>query len=78
MIAERVRDVMSDLFGVPRDAIDAHASPKTIPQWDSLQHLNLVLALEQEFEIQFSTEEISAMTDFTQVVETVEQRLAQP
>jgi acyl carrier protein len=34
------------------------SSPDNITSWDSLQHLNLVLALEQEFQVQFSPEEI--------------------
>jgi len=33
-------------------------SPDNIANWDSLQHLNLVLALEQEFNVQFTPEEI--------------------
>jgi acyl carrier protein len=34
------------------------SSPDNIANWDSLQHLNLVLALEQEFNVQFTPEEI--------------------
>lgn len=37
------------------------SSPDTIPTWDSLQHLNLVLALEQEFRIQFTPEEVEQL-----------------
>ena len=37
------------------------ASPETIPTWDSLQHLNLVLALEEEFRIQFTPEEVEQL-----------------
>jgi acyl carrier protein len=37
------------------------SSPETVPTWDSLQHLNLVLALEQEFRIQFTPEEVEQL-----------------
>lgn len=75
MIEERVRAVMSDLFGIAPDEIGADASPQTLENWDSLQHLNLALALEQEFDIQFTTDEIAAMTDFSHTVALVEKRV---
>lgn len=58
---ERVRQIFADIFGVPLECILPESSPETIETWDSLQHLNLVLALEQEFEVQFSPEEIETL-----------------
>ena len=42
-------------------------SQKNCPEWDSVNHLNLVIALEAEFDVVFEPEEISAMTDFSVV-----------
>jgi acyl carrier protein len=61
LTAERVRRIVSAVLGVPADAIDDQTSPDTIPAWDSMQHLQLVLALEQEFGVEFAVEEIEAM-----------------
>ncbi len=36
--------------------------PQTNPLWDSVAHLNLVLALEAEFDVAFSTAEIPQLT----------------
>ncbi len=58
---DRVRGIFSDIFQVPLADVTAQSSPDTIPNWDSLQHLNLVLALEQEFHIQFTPEEIEQL-----------------
>ena len=58
---DRVRGIFSDIFQVPLADVTAQSSPDTIPNWDSLQHLNLVLALEQEFQIQFTPEEIEQL-----------------
>jgi acyl carrier protein len=58
---DRVRGIFSDIFQVPLDEIRPESSPDTIPNWDSLQHLNLVLALEQEFNMQFNPEEIEQL-----------------
>jgi len=35
-----------------------NVSVDTVEKWDSLQHLNLVLVLEEEFNISFSDQEI--------------------
>jgi acyl carrier protein len=40
------------------EQVKPESSPDNISTWDSLQHLNLVLALEQEFRVEFSPEEI--------------------
>jgi acyl carrier protein len=60
-VRERVHTVVSSILGIPRDRIVDDTSPDTVPTWDSMQHLQLVLALEQEFGQQFLVEEIEAM-----------------
>ena len=60
-ILEQVRQLASDIFGVPAERIGADSSPDNIETWDSMQHLNLVLALEERFSIQLSPEEMEQM-----------------
>lgn len=58
---DQVRGIASDIFSVPADKITADSSPQTIESWDSMQHLNLVLAVEEKFGVQLSPEEIEQM-----------------
>ncbi|MGA2713511.1 MAG: acyl carrier protein [Bryobacteraceae bacterium] len=58
---ERTRAIVADIFEVPLEQVLPTSSPDTIETWDSLRHLNMVLALEQEFGIQFSPEEIEQL-----------------
>lgn len=58
---DQVRTIASDIFSVPADKITADSSPQTIENWDSMQHLNLVLAVEEKFGVQLSPEEIEQM-----------------
>jgi acyl carrier protein len=69
---------VSAVLGVPAEDIDDHTSPDTVPRWDSMQHLQLVLALEQEFGVAFEVEEIEAMQRFGVIVGLLEQRLPPP
>ncbi|MGA8270729.1 MAG: hypothetical protein WB919_04160, partial [Candidatus Sulfotelmatobacter sp.] len=47
-ILDTVRQVASDIFAVRVESIGLDSSPATIEAWDSMQHLNLVLALEEK------------------------------
>lgn len=73
-VRERVQNVVSSVLGIPRDRILDDTSPDTVPAWDSMQHLQLVLALEQEFGAQFEVEEIEAMQRVGVIVGLLEER----
>jgi acyl carrier protein len=58
---ERIRQLVADVFGLALENISPASSPDSIETWDSLHHLDLVLALEQEFGTQFTPEEIEQL-----------------
>lgn len=58
---DRIHTVVSQVFGVSSDDISDASSPDTIPGWNSLAHLNLVLALEAEFGVALSPEDTMEM-----------------
>jgi len=47
--ADSIRQIAGDVFKVPVEGVSLSSSPDTIESWDSMHHLELVLALEQEF-----------------------------
>ena len=53
-IEDRIKNVMSAVFEISIEEINDESSPDTIELWDSLKHLNLVIALEEEFNVQFT------------------------
>lgn len=63
LIETRVYSIVSDLFNVPTASLTPTSSGETIQLWDSVGHLNLVLALEGEFGVRFSPEQIDEMVD---------------
>jgi len=69
---EQVRNVASDIFGIPGDKITAESSPETIENWDSMQHLNLVLAIEEKFRVQLEPADIEQMKNIGAVAALVE------
>jgi acyl carrier protein len=77
VLEERIKDVMAKVFGVSADAIGAATSSQTVERWDSLGHMNLCLALEEEFGIELDVEQVSSMTSYEQVVTAVGTALGQ-
>ena len=75
---EQVRSVASDIFGIPADKISADSSPETIENWDSMQHLNLVLAVEEKFGVQLNPEDIEQMKNIGAVAKLVEKLQSAP
>jgi acyl carrier protein len=69
---EQVRNIASDIFGVPATKITAESSPETIENWESMQHLNLVLAIEEKFGVQLDPEDIEQMKNIGAVAALVE------
>ena len=54
-VLSRVREIASDVLQAD---VTAESSPETIENWDSVHHLNLVLALEEEYGFEFLPEEM--------------------
>jgi len=78
MIEDRVRKVMAKVFGMDEVQIGKDAAPWTIEQWDSLRHMNLVVALEEEFSVRFTDQQIDEMLNLPLIVMTLKELGAKP
>lgn len=56
-----VEGIIGDVLDVPVGKITDETSPDTLDRWDSLQHLNIIMALEEAFRVSFTTDEITQM-----------------
>jgi acyl carrier protein len=61
---EALKLVMATVLKVDAVAIDSEASMDTIESWDSLRHMNLVLALEDEFKVTIPDEDAGNITSY--------------
>ena len=68
---------MEDIFGVPADKIPDNAEPSMIETWDSLKHMMLLLALEEEFDIRFSDEEMVEMLSLPIIIDVISAKCAE-
>lgn len=64
----RIKSVMVSVFEVDSSQINNDTSPDTLESWDSLKHMNLILALEEEFGVEFDDDDIIDMINFKMIV----------
>jgi acyl carrier protein len=57
-IRDKVKRVMAATFRVSAEQIPDDATPQNVAGWDSLGHIELMLALEMEFGVPLPTEKI--------------------
>ena len=70
-LLEQVTTIIRDVFGDDEVTVTETSSAEDVDGWDSLMHLNLVIALEKRFGIRFSTAEISLMKEEGQNLGTI-------
>ena len=58
---DRLYQVLGDVLGVEPSTLAEDSSPETVAQWDSLNHLMVVSAVEGEFDVRISIDEAVAM-----------------
>ena len=60
-LESKLKDVFSEVFDYPKGSINDNLSHNELPQWDSLSHISLVIALEETFNISFEPDEMEKM-----------------
>lgn len=70
-LQDRLRQVFVDTLELG-DGVDvANLNYRDIPEWDSLGHMTLVAAIEDEFDVQLDTEQVIGLSSFKIAVETL-------
>lgn len=60
---EQVQDVFRDVFDDPSLILKDEMTADDIIGWDSLAHINLIIAIERRLRVRFATAEISRLKD---------------
>ncbi|MQC26217.1 MAG: acyl carrier protein [Chloroflexi bacterium] len=69
---DQVRSTLAEVFDVDSAEINAEAQFGDLPKWDSMGHMDLMLALESAFGVQISAETISQLTSVPAILTHVD------
>jgi len=65
---EKVFTIVSSVVCVPKETITEASSSDNVEAWDSLKHINLILALEEAFGVQFDDEIIPELNSVDKIL----------
>ena len=74
-IFNKVQDIFRDIFDEEDLVIDDSSSSDDIEDWDSLNHINLVSAIEKEFKIRFALGELQTLKDVGAMIDLMVQKI---
>ena len=74
---DKIKQTMAAVFSIDVSEISDNASPEIIENWDSLRHMNLLVALEEEFKIEFTDKEIVSVINFLSLKTIINDKISQ-
>jgi acyl carrier protein len=77
-LLNRVRHVLQDIFLDDRLVITEDTKLAEIPQWDSMLHVTLIMALENEFSVRLNAREASQSVAVRPILDLLERKSNQP
>ena len=60
----KLKQIFADVFGVDSSPVGENSSVDTIEKWDSFNHMKLVLALEEQYNVKFQTNQTIEMLSY--------------
>lgn len=73
-ITERLNDVFRDVFGDDSITVCDATTSDDIEDWDSIEHINLIGAVEDEFGLRFKMREVSGMKNVGEMIDIISER----
>jgi acyl carrier protein len=67
-VQENVMQIFSTMLGA---AVDMSTSRTNMPAWNSLKHMEIMFAIEEQFDIQFSELELSELDSLSEIVDAL-------
>ncbi len=74
-VFERLNKVFQDIFDDDSIVVNEETTSADIEDWDSLEHINLVVAIEQEFNMKFNMNEVTTMKNVGEMVSIILSRI---
>jgi acyl carrier protein len=68
---EELNEVFKDVFDDESICVDDHTTADDIEDWDSLEHINLIVAIEKKFSIKFNMGEVNKFKNVGEMADNI-------
>lgn len=73
-VAEKVISIIASILKVPASEISRQTAIGDLPEWDSLHHIQIISAVEKNFNFHFTPDVILDLEDVDDIISAVEAR----
>lgn len=74
MILQKLTEVFKDVFDLDEVVLTVNTTADDIEEWDSLEHINLISAVESTFKMKFKMKEVSTMKNLGEMIDIIAER----
>ena len=71
----KLREIRATAIDLDLDELTDTSSPDNTPEWDSFAHMSMVAAMEEEFKITLTLDEVISMLTLPKIEEVISQKL---
>lgn len=71
-----VQDILADILDNPKLALTEASKADDVSDWDSINHVKLLIALEKELNIRFASDEIQGLVNVGALIDLLEKKLS--
>jgi acyl carrier protein len=70
-IIQELQIIFSDVLDLPDLCLTAESNASTVEGWDSLAHINLVVAIEKRYNIKFALAELRSLNNVGEMADLI-------
>lgn len=74
-IFDKVQEIFRDVFDDEELIISDATNSDEIEDWDSLEHISLIVSMEKEFSMKFDLKEVNALKDVGEMVDLIKRKM---
>ncbi len=72
---KKIKKILSDILKIKIDSINSKTSHETIKNWDSVAHLHIVMALENNFKVSFTPNEVVSLISYSKIISVLRKKI---
>lgn len=76
-VMQQVNEIFIDVLDDPKIVLTESTTATDIPEWDSLNHIQLVVAIEKKFKLKFTSQQIQGWKDVGAMCSDISKNLGQ-
>ena len=70
---DKIKEILATILEIDQSDINNNTNPDTVSSWDSLRHMKLVFSIEDEYDVQFSDDQIIQLTDVGKIIDCIKE-----